>query len=162
MTESEPTRTVSPTDRAQSVPTNNTDVDIVQTLNEGDIITATHLTPLQHERYLENPDNKLKQMVYSDRVEYLVLKTADTDDSDIFAAKIIHLDDYDPNDIDKHVSPYEIPDDDDDGPRMWNITSPRAPYDNEGTGIVISRAETTQTLKGHILQNLEITGYKNI
>jgi len=150
------TLTDAPPDHTNRSATTTTDADIVQNLTPGDVITATHLTTRQHRKYLENDDTTLMD-VYCEKQTYIVLDTPNEDGTDIFSAKIIALNDYTPDNPKAATSAYSQA-----GKQTWNVTAPRVPYRNEGTGVVISRLAQNEELVTHVLRDLEITDHKEL
>lgn len=144
-------QTLDDTDTAERI-----DADVVQDLERGDIINATRLTTLQHEKYLESDDTDLMD-VFLDDTEYLVLDVPEDDGTRVFAAKIIKLEDYNPEHPEHATTAYDIT-----GAQTWNITTPRAPYENEGTGVVISRLGENESLVTHVLRDITVNGHQDL
>lgn len=152
------------TDTPSTDTTDSIDADTVQALEPGDIITANKLTRRQHQIYRENPDSSLLDVACTEH-DYLVLNTPAEDDTrNVFAAKLIRLNNYSeyttPDDV---PSPYDTSDTDDDVEEedteagVWNISAPTVPYTNEGTGVVISQIGTGGSIVTHILRDITIT-----
>lgn len=166
-TQTTPNEPTTEPDTNTDTDTDSIDADVVQNLSPGDTITVNKLTRGQHQTYLDNPDSKLKD-VASDTREYLVLGTPDTDDTrSVFAAKIIRLDDYNKfGSADTVPSPYTTTetdnDDDEQIPEIWNITEPYTPYNDEGTGAIISRLGDGESIVTHIIRDINVTDQKEL
>lgn len=144
--------------------TTTTDATTVQNLEPGDVITAAQLTRRQNRKYLENDDTTLMDIDH-DETQFVVLDTPDEDDEiDIFAAKLICLDTY--QETTKSVKEishaYTYDNSNSDVLETWNITAPQVPYNNDGTGVVISRFGQNDNPVRQILRDISITGQEEL
>jgi len=147
------------TDNINRPASTTSDAIIVQNLEPGNVITATQLTTRQHRKYLQSDDTTLMD-VYCEETTFVVLDTPDEDDgTNVFAAKIIRLNVLDETNLRvEEVSHAYNP----DGLETWNITTPQVPYENNGTGVVISRLGENENPVTQILRDISITGQEEL